>query len=70
VHDCQTQPLLSPGILVDQYQFGHKTIILISLREEKNKDDIGDFLMMWKMKDSVLNETESWEIAILHKTTR
>lgn len=58
----------TPGVPVDRYQFGHKTITLISLREEKNKDDIDDFHMIWNIKGGFSKETESWETVILHKT--
>lgn len=59
-----------PGVLVDQYQFGHKTINLISLREEKNRDSIDDIRIIWRMNNSFLREKESWATSIQHKTNQ
>jgi hypothetical protein len=60
----------SPGIPVDQYPLGHKTIILISLRKEKNKGDIDEFNMQWDMKYGFIKKVESWSTVIQHKTKR
>ena len=60
----------SPGFPSDQYQLGHKTIILISLREEKNKGDIDEFHIQWKMNDGFLTNTESWGTDIRHRTKK
>lgn len=60
----------SPGIPVDQYRSGHKTIILISLRGIKNKGDIEEFRTTWKMKNGFLKSTGFWETSINHSTKR
>ena len=58
----------SPGIPVDQYQLGHKTIILISLRSEKIKDYVYEFNIQWKIKSGFVKNVESWSTLIQHKT--
>jgi len=58
----------SPGHPVDRYQFGHKTIILISLREEKTKGDIDEFNIQWGMKDGFRKPVESWSTVNQHMT--
>lgn len=60
----------APGVPVDQYQFGHKTIILISLRAEKNKNDIDEFKIQWNIRDGFIRNTESWSTAVQHKTKK
>ncbi|MFC1996635.1 hypothetical protein ACFLXI_03380 [Chloroflexota bacterium] len=58
----------SPGMPVDQYRFGHKTIVLISLRSEKNKGDLDEFYIHWKMKNGFVKNVEAWSTVIQHKT--
>jgi hypothetical protein len=53
---------------VDRYRPGHKTILLISLRETKRRNDVDEFNISWKLKDSFVREHELWETEILHKT--
>jgi len=60
----------APGVPVDQYRLDYKTILLISLREEKNKDDMDDFHIIWTMKNGFLKNTESWATAIQHNTNQ
>lgn len=60
----------SPGVAVDQYQLGHNTYKLISLREFKNKGDIDEFNIEWEMKDGFLKPTGFWGTAINHQTKR
>lgn len=58
----------SPGVPVDEYRSGHKTLVLISLREEKRKGDIDEFNITWGMKNGFLIEDGYWATAISHKT--
>ena len=58
----------SPGVPVDQYRLGHKTIILISLRREKNKGDLDEFYIDWKMKGGFIKAVEAWSTVVQHKT--
>jgi hypothetical protein len=58
----------SPGIAVDQYRFGHKTYILISLREVKQRGDTDEFLIERKIKNGFLRQQEQWETDISHTT--
>jgi hypothetical protein len=58
----------SPGRAVDRYRLGHKTHILISLRELKNKNDIDEFNIQWGMRNSFSQPTEEWETEISHPT--
>ncbi len=41
----------SPGQSVDRYKLGHKTLILISLREIKQRGDIDEFNIQWEMRN-------------------
>lgn len=60
----------SPGIPVDEYQTGHNTYKLISLREVKNKGDIDKFNIEWKMKNGFLKSVSSWGTAINQRTKK
>ena len=58
----------SPGKPVDRYRLGHKTYILISLREVKNKGDQDVFYIHWGIKNGFLRDEEQWETEISHPT--
>ena len=58
----------APGKPVDRYRLGHKTHILISLREVKNKEDIDEFNIRWGIRDGFLRDDEQWETEISHPT--
>lgn len=60
----------SPGQAVDRYRLGHKTILLISLREIKQRGDIDEFNIEWETKDTFLQRRESWETEISHRTRK
>ena len=60
----------SPGIPVDRYRFGHKTYILISLREVKNRGDMDEFYIQRRIKKGFLRQQEQWETDISHTTRR
>ena len=58
----------SPGYPVDQYRPGHKTYILISLREIKNRGDLDEFIIKWNIRNGFLRKTELWETTVSHPT--
>lgn len=58
----------TPGQPVDRYRFDYKTYILISLREVKNRGDVDEFNIQWKMKNSFLKSNESWTTDIGNPT--
>ena len=58
----------NPGKQVDKYQFGYKTIILLSLHEIKNRGDVDGFHINWDIKDGFLQKEEFWETNISQKT--
>lgn len=58
----------SPGSPVDRYQSGYKTLILISLRKVKNKGDVDEFQIQWRMQRSFLLPSGFWETDISHRT--
>ena len=58
----------SPGVEVDRYRPGHRTYILISLRDTKKKGDIDEFLISWGIQDGFLRSQEQWGIEVDHKT--
>jgi hypothetical protein len=60
----------SPGIPVDQYQLGHNTYKLISLREFRNKGDVDEFNIEWDMRNGFLKPTGFWGTAINRRTKR
>lgn len=58
----------SPGKPVDRYRLGHKTHILISLREVKNKGDKDEFNIQREIRNGFLRSEEQWETEISHPT--
>jgi hypothetical protein len=58
----------SPGTAVDQFQLGHNTYKLISLREFRSRGDIDEFEIQWKMQNGFLKETGFWGTSINHRT--
>jgi hypothetical protein len=58
----------NPGIPVDFYPLGHKTHILISLREVKNRGDIVKFNIQWGIKNGFLKHNGFWANDINHFT--
>ena len=58
----------SPGKAVDRYRLGHKTHILISLREVKNKGDADEFNIQRVIRNGFLRSEEQWETEISHPT--
>ena len=60
----------SPGAAVDQYRFGHKTYILISLREVKHRGDADEFYIERMIKNGFLRQQEQWETDINHPTRK
>jgi len=50
-----------PGIPVDRYKIGYKTYILLSLREVKNRGDVDEFNIQWKINDGFLKRDGFWE---------
>ena len=60
----------SPGMPVYRYRSGHKTYILISWREVKNKGDVDGFNVEWGIHQGFLRHTEQWETHNTHRTRR
>ena len=58
----------SPGKAVDRYRLGHKTHILISLREVKNKGDEDEFNIQRGIRNGFMRSEEQWETEISHPT--
>ena len=58
----------SPGGVVDRYRPGHKTFLLISLRDSKHHGDVDEFNMEWGIRDGFLREKEFWETEVSHRT--
>lgn len=54
----------SPGIKVDQYKLGYKTVVLLSLREIKNRGDIDEHNIEWEIKDGFLKSDGFWETSV------
>ena len=60
----------SPGTVVDQYRPGRKTYLLLSLREMKERGDVDEFHITWKMRNSFLRQREQWDTEVRHRTKR
>lgn len=58
----------SPGYPVDRYKIGYKTYILLSLREVKNRGDVDEFNVQWKIKNGFLKRDGFWETDISSRT--
>ena len=58
----------TPGKPVDRYRSGHKTHILVSRRQVKNKGDVDEFNIEWDIRGGFLRSTEQWETHVQHKT--
>lgn len=57
----------TPGVEVDRYQLDHKTIVLISLRERKQRDDTDEFNIQWDIQDGFLKKEEQWTTEVSHR---
>jgi hypothetical protein len=60
----------TPGAPVDRYRSGHKTYVLISRREVKNRNDVDEFNIEWSIRQGFLRRTEHWETHVTHRTRR
>jgi len=60
----------SPGKAVDQYRVGYKTLVLISLREIKNRGDSDEFNIEWDIKDGFLKPDGFWATDITKRTKK
>ena len=60
----------TPGTPVDFYRAGFKTLILISLREVKNKGNIDEFNIEWGIHRGFLLPTGFWATEISHRTKK
>jgi len=58
----------TPGTPVDRYRSGHKTYILISRREVKNKGEVDEFNIEWSIRQGFLKRTGHWETHVMHRT--
>ena len=60
----------TPGKPVDRYRSGHKTHILISLREINNKGDIDEFNIRWGIHKGFLLRDGFWATDITNRNKR
>jgi len=60
----------SRGRPIDRHRSGYKTHILLSLREVKNKGDIDEFNISWKLKNGFLTPDGYWATHVSHKMKR
>jgi hypothetical protein len=58
----------TPGTSVDRYRSGYKTLILISLREVKNKGEVEEFNIDWGIHRGFLLRTGFWSTEVSHRT--
>ena len=58
----------SPGVPVDRYRSGYRTVVLISLRKVKSKGDIDEFNIQWGIRNGFLKKTGFWSSEINHRT--
>lgn len=57
-----------PGVPVDRYKIGYKTYILLSLREVKNRGDVDEFHIQWKIRNGFLKTDGFWETDVSSRT--
>ncbi len=62
--------LCSPGVKADEYQLGHKTLILISLQGMKRRGDTDEFNIEWDLRNAFLRPSEYCEVEISHRTKK
>lgn len=60
----------TPGVEVDHYREGHRYLILISLRETKNRGDVEEFNIERTIKNGFRKSVEDFQIEIAHPTRR
>jgi hypothetical protein len=60
----------SPGIAVDRYRIGNKTLTLISLRHIRNRGERDELNIEWDLKNSFTNEIEEWTTTVSHRTQK
>ena len=60
----------TPGAAVDFHRPAHKTYVLISLREVKNRGDVDEFNIQWEIHNGFRRSQESWETEVSHPTGR
>lgn len=60
----------TPGVEADRYEAGHKTYILISLREVKRRGETDEFRIEWQFRDGFLRTQEECGSEINHRTKR
>jgi hypothetical protein len=60
----------TPGTPVDRYCSGYKTYILISRHEVKEKGDVDEFNIEWRIREGFLRQAEQWETQVTHRTKR
>lgn len=60
----------APGVEADRYEAGHKTHILISLREVKRRGETDDFRIEWQFRNAFLRTQEEWGSEVSHRTRR
>ena len=60
----------SPGTPVDFYRPANQTLILIALRQTKQRGEVDEFNINWEIKDGFIRPDEQWETDIDHRTKR
>jgi len=58
----------TPGTPVDRHRSGHKTYILVSRREVKNRGDGDEFNVEWGIRQGFLKKMGYWETHVTHRT--
>ena len=60
----------TPGVPVDHYDLGYKTIILISRREDKNRGEEDEYRIQWGIRRGFTRSMGYWATEISHHTQR
>jgi hypothetical protein len=58
----------SPGEMADTWREGHKTLILISRREVKQKGEIDEYIIERDIVNGFLHSNEPWGTEVSHRT--
>jgi hypothetical protein len=60
----------NPGVAVDRYRCGHKTLVLLSLREMKSRGDEDEFRIRWNIRNGFLAANGFWATDVTNRTRR
>jgi len=58
----------SPGVVVDRYRRAQTTVLLISLRQAKQRGEADDYHIQWRIRGGFRRSRELWQTTIYYQT--